>query len=428
MTSKFSHTGIISGLPDRNTATTEKKQPTLPYSENSIRRLLQNVPVPLEFKKSLQTIIPVPQFQLPESIHSQIDGHALCEDYSKSESALHQESIDMPAAQNNKVQSFRLTDTRVNLNLLEHAATGLQCFEGRALSAIVTNTYFLGSCFYPPVYWCPKPDKEPCRGMYISYTKADEKTVNALIKIMADCGLPVKLAPGNQWCGKKRCCNNIKQGTFHRRVVLADRTKVPWKMSRIAAMIDGAIAPPNAKKGKSAFCIAINAKPAAIDWYEKSSPKEDTQFNPLRLPPKGGTEEYKGGSAATEPPGKTFQRTRCDLLAHVIAENFWGRNCYDTFKNYNYAHRLALIEENWIRRADGRDEMIWGLDPQGNEWKGLPGKASNAAGLQQMDEQLDKLCKTPATVTCSNNCPGGRCCADPVTPFGWQSCKDICNC
>lgn len=428
MTNRLSHTGIISGVSNKETATPVKKQLTLQHNEENIRRLLQNAPVPLEFRKSFQTVIPDLHFQPPESIHSQIGSNAPWVAASESEPALHRESTELPTAPDNERHSFCLTDTRINLSLLEHAATGLRYFQGRPLSTIVTNTVFLEPYLYPPVYWCPKPDKEPCHGMYISYAKADEKTVDALIKIMADCGLPVKLASGDQWCGKKRCCNNVKEGTFHRRIVLTDRTKVPWKMSRIAAMIDGAIAPPNAKKGKSAFCIAINAKPAAIDWYEKSSPKEDTQFNPLRLPPKGGTESYKGGSATTDPPGKTFQRTRCDLLAHVIAENFWGRNCYDTVKNYNYAHRLALIEENWIRRAEGREEMIWGLDPQKNEWKGLPGKASNAAGLQQMDEQLEKLCKTAATVTCNNNCPGGRCCADPVTPFGWKSCKDICNC
>lgn len=427
MTSKLSHPGIISGVSEKNTAAPENKQPTLLYNENRIRRLLQDAPIPLAFKKSFQNIISDPHLRPPEAIDSHMVSGTACMHCSDSEPAPYQESTDLPAAPENETPSFCLTDTRINLTLLEHA-TELRYFEGRPLSTIVTNTVFLQPYLYPPVYWCQKTDKEPCHGMYISYTKADEKTVDELIKIMTDCGLAVKLASGNQWCGKKRCCNNVKEGTFHRRVVLTDRTKVPWKMSRIAAMIDGAIAPPNAKKGKSAFCIAINAKPAAIDWYEKSSPKEDTQFNPLRLPPKGRTESYKGGSATTDPPGKTFQRTRCDLLAHVIAENFWGRNCYDTFKNYNYAHRLALIEENWIRRAEGREEMIWGLDPQDNEWKGLPGKASNAAGLQQMDEQLDKLCKTAATVTCNNNCPGGRCCADPVTPFGWKSCKDICNC
>ena len=38
--------------------------------------------------------------------------------------------------------------------LLEHAAAGLQWFDARPLSALITNSYFLETCFFPPVYWC----------------------------------------------------------------------------------------------------------------------------------------------------------------------------------------------------------------------------------------------------------------------------------
>lgn len=421
-------TETVSGVSLQDAPAPEKRQPALQHSSEAVRALLQSAPVPVEFKQSVHNVLPDAQLSSLASADTLTAGGDPSPQPPASDMTMRQKAAGLSAVSGRTAQPFYLTDATVNLTLLEHPAAGLQWFDARPLSTLITNTYFLEACFYPPVYWCQIPEKEPCNGMYISYTKTDEKTVNELIKIMADCGLPVKLESGDQWCGKKRCCNNVKKGTFHRRVVLTDRANVPWHMSRIAAMIDGAIALPNAKKGKSAFCIAINSEPAAIDWYEQSGPKEDTQFNPLRLPRKGTTLPYRPGTAETVPPGKTFQRTRCELLAHVIAENFWGRNCYDTFKNYFYVHKMALIEENWIRRATGREEMIWGLDPQNNEWKGLPGRESNAAGLQQMNEQLDKLCKTAATVTCNNNCPGGRCCADPVTPFGWKSCKDICNC
>ncbi|MCB1985446.1 MAG: hypothetical protein H6936_14310 [Burkholderiales bacterium] len=417
----------LSGVRMQDEAAQEKKQPELQYDKEAIRMLLQSAPVPIEFKLSALGVVPKPGLSLAAST----DAFAVDDDddsCAHTPETMRREPAGLPDSSDNTAQPFYLTDAMINLTLLEQVTPGLQSIGGRPLSALITNTCFLEPYIYPPIYWCPKPDKKPCSGMYISYSKQDEKLANDLIQIMTDCGLPVKFESGDQWCGEKRCCNNVKPGTSHRRVTIADRAKVPWHMSRIAAMIDGAIAPPNAKKGKSAFCIAINSKPAAIDWYEKGSPKEDTQFNPLRLPPKGTNLPYRGGSATTEPPGKTFQRRRCDLLAHVIAENFWGHNCYDTFKNYNYAHRLALIEENWIRRATGREEMIWGLDPQNNEWKGLPGKVSNEAGLRMMDKQLHEQCQSFATVTCSNNCPGGRCCDDKVTPFGWQSCKDICKC
>ncbi|SES94262.1 hypothetical protein SAMN05216326_10775 [Nitrosomonas marina] len=128
------------------------KQSVLRYNKEAVRTLLQRAPVPVEFKQSAQSDLPglLLSYALTDTCAAGNDPcpHTL--------ETTEWESPGLSAASGNRdtTQPFYLTDTMVNLTLLEHAAAGLQWFDARPLSALVTNTCFLEACFPSPVYWC----------------------------------------------------------------------------------------------------------------------------------------------------------------------------------------------------------------------------------------------------------------------------------
>ncbi|WP_218141642.1 hypothetical protein [Nitrosomonas sp. Nm51] len=99
--------------------------------------------------------MPAARLPLAEPVHS-CTADGFC---SHTLGTMERESAGLSAASGNTniMQPFYLTDAMVNLTQLEHAAAGLHWFDARPLSALITNSYFLETCFFPPVYWCLCP-------------------------------------------------------------------------------------------------------------------------------------------------------------------------------------------------------------------------------------------------------------------------------
>ena len=223
---------------------------------------------------------------------------------------------------------------------------------------------------YPPseeICWRP-PKKIGCRGFYVAYPPNEQKLATDLLAVLRACGLPCNLSPRpNDRCGNVRCCRNPKGTLIIRRVELDPNANIPASMARIAHMIRGTIAK------KSSFCIELTSTIRQIDRYANPGSTSESTFNPTFL----------AGIRPTQFKGYT--RTKCDLLAHVIAENFWGRNCYSKrYLRYKDAHVRALIEESWIRQNEvpKRKKMTW------EGMAGLPSAADTKAGLKAFDKQL----------------------------------------
>lgn len=393
MADKLSYTGTIFDASRQDTVTPETNQSSRQFFHEDVRTLLRNASVPMEFKLSMQGILPDPGLSSFTSLNAYA---AVGEAYLPVQEIMCQEPASLSTVSEKPTQPFYLTDAMVNLAGLEYITPGLQRFDGCLLSVLVTNTYFLEPCFYPPVYWCQMPKKKRCSGMYVSYAIGSEKlTIDVLLNKMKDCKLFAKLEPGNQWCGERRCCRQVGvEGggkVAHRRVVLTNNPAVPKHMARIAAMINGKLTPN--KRKKSAFCLAITDKLGNdIDRFADSKPvrKVDAQFNPGLLPGPEGTQAYDASATMdpTSPDEQTaYLRTGCDLLAHVIAESFWGNNCSRT-ENYLYAHKQALFEENWIRRNTNRSPMLWKASPKGVVPEGLPLRKENKEKMKEFDRKL----------------------------------------
>ena len=147
-------TKAVSGTNAQDASAPEQRQPILQTSLDLIGTQLQSVPVPVKFKQSVQGIMSDARLLLTESAHSCTAGGGLC---SHTLETAQRETAGLSAISKNSTQPFYLTDAMVNLTQLEHAAAGLQWFDARRSSALITNTYFLETCFFPPVYWCLCP-------------------------------------------------------------------------------------------------------------------------------------------------------------------------------------------------------------------------------------------------------------------------------
>ncbi|GJL73852.1 MAG: hypothetical protein NMNS01_30510 [Nitrosomonas sp.] len=155
MADKLSYTGTIFDTSRQNTVTPEKNQSARQCHHEDVRALLRNASVPMEFKQSVQGVLPgqrLSSFTFPGEF---VTGANTCLENAPSEMKICQDPDGLSATPEYVPQSFYLTDAMISLSQIEHATAGLQCFDTRPLSALITNTYFLDPCLYPPVYWCP---------------------------------------------------------------------------------------------------------------------------------------------------------------------------------------------------------------------------------------------------------------------------------
>lgn len=160
MADKLSYTGTIFDTSRQDAVTPEKNQSALQCHHEDVRALLRNASVPMEFKQSVQDVLPDPRlssFTFPGEL---VTGANTCLENAPSEMKIRQDPAGLSATPEYVPQSFYLTDAMINLPQIKHATAGLQCFDTRPLSALITNTFFLEPCFYPPVYWCPCPDDD----------------------------------------------------------------------------------------------------------------------------------------------------------------------------------------------------------------------------------------------------------------------------
>jgi hypothetical protein len=155
MFDKLSYTGTIFDTSRQDTVTPEKNRSARQCLHEDVRALLRNASVSMEFKQSVQGVLPDSRLSSFTSPGAFAGGDVSCPRVLSSEMKMCRSSADLSATSEKTTQPLHLTDAMVNLTLLEYVATGLQCFDAHPLSALITNTYFLEPCFYPPIYWCP---------------------------------------------------------------------------------------------------------------------------------------------------------------------------------------------------------------------------------------------------------------------------------
>lgn len=329
---------------------------------------------------------------------------------------------------------LRMTEMTLDLSALEHTTPQLLALANRPLRALVCNQLAelaigewddrsidedFGSreplYFSDPCEDLPGGEEillqqraKPCAGFYLSYDSGsnDEKQAVAnLLAVMKGCGLESVL-------GKSRpgCCR--AKGKQHVKVNLKPGARIGKGMERIADMIS------STKRG---FCLAINLKFSNdIDRYTRAPRTEDSQINPNMFFDRRILNEL----ANFKPHGsaKSYKRSKCDVLAHIIAENFIGNSKGRPYLKTKEAHARALAEENWVRRhTKGKDPIEPG--PSDERSRNF---MANQDGIIQKEEK-QRTCRSPTTVSCTNRCPGGTCCPDPITPSGWVHCGDICT-
>lgn len=156
MADKLSYTGTIFDTSRQDTVTPEKNQSARQCHHEDVRALLRNASVPMEFKQSVQDILPDPGLS---SFTSSNVYAAVGEAYMPVQETMCQEPFGLSAVSEKPTQPFYLTDAMVNLALHDHHTAGLQWFDARPLSALITNTYFIEACFCSPVYWRPCLEK-----------------------------------------------------------------------------------------------------------------------------------------------------------------------------------------------------------------------------------------------------------------------------
>lgn len=310
------------------------------------------------------------------------------------------------------VQPRRLTEMTLNLAALDHPTPGLSLFADRPLAVLVCNThedrkYPHGLLdFGEPVYgfdggWpCGEdvlmqrgPGK--CAGLYVSYDPATERAaLDRLLAAMKACGLESTLGAPVRGCCKA-------PGKTYVKISLQPDARIGKGMGRIAEMMGSTT---------KWICLNINLQLNDIDRYAKAP--ADSQINPDQLRDRDFT------PAGTT---KTYRRSQCELLAHVIAENFIGKYYPNAPLSYEEAHARALAEENWVRHANGKEP----IEPGPNDEISRNIMLGQTRIIKKQEE--NRQCSNPSTVSCANQCPGGRCCPDQVTPAGWIPCRDICT-
>jgi hypothetical protein len=246
-----------------------------------------------------------------------------------------------------------------------------------------------------------------CAGFYISYdprSNEEKQAVARLLAVMKGCGLESVLGKPRAGC----CRANGKQ---HVKVELKPGARIGKGMERIADMIS------STQRG---FCLAINLKFSNdIDRYTRAPRTEDSQINPDMF----SDPRMRREMANFRPHGsaKTYDRSNCEVLAHIIAENYIGNSKGRPYLSYEEAHARALAEENWVRHANGKGPIEPG--PSDDRSRNIMVKQTRTI----KEEEKKRTCSSPATVSCTNHCPGGTCCPDPITPSGWVHCGDICT-
>lgn len=250
MVDKLSYTGTIIDASRHDAVTPETNQSAWQFPHEDVRALLRNASVPMEFKQLVQNIMPDPLLTSFTSPGELVTGDNTCLENAPSEMKLCQDPAGLSATPEYVPQSFYLTDAMINLSQIKHATAGLQCFDTRPLSALITNTFFLEPCFYPPVYWCPCPDDEKeitvCVRFFVVDACDDEGRTAARKNILKD----VDYSKGNA----------AHLGTLGSSVVGAiekslDYANEIWRQAAIKFVLDT-----NADDANTKFAYALDIK------------------------------------------------------------------------------------------------------------------------------------------------------------------------
>lgn len=158
MATKFTQNEISTCSCTENNSTLENKFLSTLCATEDVQVRFLNAPVPLEIKQTRADVNSYPtlsRISLFNPVNTEI-GHLPVDAVSKIATSF--DPMGPDEIPGKATRPILLPETKVNLDRLEHSVSGLKRFKGFPLSMLITNTYFLEPCLYPPIYCCPYPN------------------------------------------------------------------------------------------------------------------------------------------------------------------------------------------------------------------------------------------------------------------------------